>query len=100
MNLTEWFLTVSFIIFVIMVIRHSIMNYRSDNTMMHYYMFTVEEESCIVYLSTKEKIKPENMNAKRLEVGKRFDLSEEASLNIGVSYIGCFSEREMTQNKK
>ena len=90
-------LILTFVIFVVFLIRHAIMNRRNDSNMMYYYMFTVESVNCIVYVSTKNQLKAEDMDSKRIEVGKRFNLSDEDSLNIGISYLGWFSEKEMAK---
>ena len=101
MGLIEWILTAIFIIFVGLVILHAIMKKdKTPDDMMHYYMFSVEDANCIVYVSTKDKIKSGDMDDQRVEVGKRFDLSKESSLNIGISYIGYFSENEMSKRNK
>lgn len=102
MGLIEWILAAIFVIFVGLVIRHAIMKNRKSSVddMMHYYMFSVEDANCIVYVSTKEKIQSGDMDDQRVNVGKRFNLSKEASLNIGISYIGYFSENEMSKRNK
>lgn len=63
---------------------------------MHYYIFSVEDVNHIVYVESKEKLTSEEMNTHRLVIGSRFNLSDELSLNIGISYIGYFPEMPET----
>lgn len=99
MSVIDWILIAVFIIFVGATIRHGIMHHMKDDSTMHYYMFSVEDKECIVYVSSKDMIKPEDMDNKRIEVGTGLELSKEESLNIGISYIGCFSEKKMSKQK-
>lgn len=96
MTMIGWLITGSFILFVVILIVHGMINYKRDDSKMHYYMFSVEDVNYIVYVTSKEKMNQDQLNKRRLVVGKKFDLSDELSLNIGVSYIGYFSEKEMS----
>lgn len=96
MTMIGWLITGSFILFVVILIVYGMINYKRDDSKMHYYMFSVEDVNYIVYVTSKEKMNQDQLNKRRLVVGKKFDLSDELSLNIGVSYIGYFSEKEMS----
>lgn len=99
MTMLGWLITIPLVVLVGIIIVYGMMNRKLDDTKMHYYMFSIEDVNHIVYVTSKEKMSPDQLDKRRLVIGEKFKLSDESSLNIGVSYIGYFSEKEMSKPK-
>lgn len=99
MGVIEWVVVILTALFGGLGVFNVYKNYKLDDTKQHYYMFSVEDVNHIVYVTSKDKMDTDQLNKHRIDVGQKFKLSEELSLNIGISYIGYFSEREMSKSK-
>lgn len=62
---------------------------------LHYYMFTIDTVSQLIYVTSKEKKNIDELNSIKSDIIQQLNLENVTLDEIGVSYIGQYNEIEV-----